>query len=55
MKRRPKRSYSKHLNAVIAQMIRDLYFSRHMNQSQLAAFFHTHQGHISKIVSGQIW
>lgn len=51
---RPKRSYG-HMNAVIAQMIRELYFTRHMNQTQLADFFRIRQGSVSRIVSDQTW
>jgi predicted XRE-type DNA-binding protein len=54
MKHRPKRFYG-HMNAVIAQMIRELYFSRHMNQTQLADFFRIKQGSVSRIISGQVW
>jgi hypothetical protein len=49
-----KRFY-KHMNPVIAAMIRELYFGRQMNQSELARFFLLSQGNISKIVSNQIW
>jgi hypothetical protein len=51
---RPKRFYG-HMNPVIAWMIRTLYFSRHMNQTQLAAFFQIGQGTVSRIVSEQTW
>ncbi len=51
---RPKRFYG-HMNAVIAQMIRELYFSRRMNQTQLADFFQIRQGSVSRIVSEQTW
>jgi hypothetical protein len=50
----PKRFYG-HMNAVIAQMIRELYFSRHMNQTQLARFFRIRQGSVSRIVSNRTW
>lgn len=52
--RRPKRFY-RHMNPVIAQMIRQLYFTRRMNQPQLAAFFRIKQNSVSRIVSGQVW
>jgi hypothetical protein len=51
---RPKRFYG-HMNGVIASMIRELYFSRHMNQAQLAGFFRIRQGSVSRIVSKQTW
>lgn len=51
---RPKRFYG-HMCPVIAQMIRELYFSRHMNQPQLASFFRIRQNSVSRIVSGQTW
>jgi hypothetical protein len=51
---RPKRFYG-HMCPVIAEMIRELYFSRRMNQPQLAKFFRIGQGSVSRIVSGQVW
>src|SRR6266571_6717831 len=52
--RRSKRFYG-HMNAVIAWMIRELYFSRRMTQAQLADFFQIGQSTVHRIVSGKTW
>lgn len=54
MSHRPKRFY-RHTNAVIADMVRELYRSRRMKQVELAAFFRISQASVSRYVSGQVW
>jgi transcriptional regulator with XRE-family HTH domain len=49
-----KRFYN-HMNLVIAEMIRELYFDHHWKQRALAEFFKVSQGAVSKIISGQTW
>jgi predicted transcriptional regulator len=51
---RPK-SYYRHTNAVIAGMVRELYFCRRMKQVELARFFQISQASVSRYVSGQVW
>jgi predicted XRE-type DNA-binding protein len=54
MTMRPKRFY-RHMNPVIARMIRELYFSRRMKQAELGRLFQIGQNSVSRIVSGQTW
>ena len=51
---RPKRYY-RHMNQTIADMIRELYFSRQMNQRELGDLFRIRQHSVSRIVSNQTW
>jgi len=51
---RPKRWY-RHMNADKAREIRDLYFSRTMNQREIAERYNIRQNSVSRIVSGQVW
>lgn len=50
----PKRHY-RHMTREKAERIRELYFSRQMNQVQLAEKFGIRQPSVSRIVSGQVW
>lgn len=43
------------MNRTIADMIRELYFSRTMKQTELANLFRLSQGNVSRIISGEIW
>ena len=52
--RRPKRYY-RHMTREKAQEIRQRYFSRQANQTQLAQEYGVKQHTISRIVSGQVW
>lgn len=54
MAHRPKKFY-KHMNPVIAEMIRHLYFVEKWKQQRLAVFFQIGQSSVSKIISNQIW
>jgi hypothetical protein len=49
------KKYYRDMNPRIAQVMRDLYFVGKLKQHEIGRMFGKAQGHVSRVISGQVW
>jgi hypothetical protein len=50
-----RKKFYRDMTPKIAQVMRDLYFVGKLKQHEIGRMFGKAQGHVSRVISGQVW